>query len=199
MDAQKIIGLHQSQRDWMRRYYGRLSESEAAMIHEQQTRLMRRWIDESHPAAGEPVGRRSMLALLCVLDRHRRAAQATGRKSRDITPSEMDEVEAARIAGALEAAAKPRRVPKKKQLMDRRWFGVVVKLRREGLSWMGVEKYLRKHHRYSASGDYIRRACSEIVTERGKRGEDMTAARAALRFQQPRPRPRGQADQQYNE
>lgn len=182
--ARKLIGLGPDDRDWLRRYYGRLTELEVDMLHEQQTRVMRGWIDARHPAAEEPVGKRSKMALLVVLDRHRRASKATGRKSRGVTPEEMDQVENARIAGAL--AGKPRRVPRKKQLLARRWLPVVLRLRGEGMSWQGVEKYLRKYHRYSASYDYIRRACADIVSDREKRGEDMTAAKTALRFQQPR-------------
>ncbi len=171
---QKIIGIDKERRNWLCRYHGRLEESVRIGLADRQTRLMRRWSDQRHPAFGLPPHERAYVALVSVLHHHERAAKGARRKSRDVTSDDMDQVEQEQVAVAVAVARakqKKTRRPKKRQLLDRRWWPLVVRLRGEGLPWGEVAGYLRKHHRYSLSGDYLRRSIVILANDRARREE----------------------------
>jgi len=152
-ELSRITGLSRAERQSALRWFARQSEEARVRLMKDRFKLFRslRAIKKlSKPTTLD------YAAIVLAAKGNGFLAEKKYRSKRVPTAREL-EVIAARRA---ERARAQKRIPKKREKVARKW-GVVVELRRQGISFAGIAKYLSREHQIKVTRQYVYRLYSE--------------------------------------
>lgn len=166
----KLTGLDKLKRVDMSRYFGHLTELERLEVFKLAFDLAK----QSMEKADEGIRAKPdfFYAMVCwALWKMHWSRNDLAKKNSELTEKQAGEIAKRRLAGVFYARKDRMKKPKKKILLDLRYYHVVAELRRAGVSWRECEEFLKKYHKMKISFVHLRKIFQQITKERMARGD----------------------------
>lgn len=165
-----VSGLDKNKRSAMARYFGRLSEAERVESVKIAIDLAKQFMGKVDP---EMLGKPDFLyTMICLsLWKMSWSRHDLAKKNPALTEKEAKEIAEKRLASVFSKRKDRMKNPKKKILLDLRYYHVVAELRCSGVSWRECQEFLKKYHKMKISHVYLRQIYEQITKERIARGD----------------------------
>lgn len=148
-----ISGCGPDRRRMLCGFYGSMSEIDRVEAHRLAGELVRSLRSEAKPDDYFFYGVLIQALSKMHFDRH----EAFSRKN-SVTDEQAADIAEKRLASFLSAKAdlKNKKLKKKAQWVEKRFFDLIKKLRGDGLSWRDISDYLLKYHQKKISHQYLK-------------------------------------------
>ena len=154
--VESVSNLNNKNRFELKNYYANLSEEFKVVVHADHMKLLQ---ENRHRRIKGKDGEFHYAMFLLAINKLKTLETISSRKNTEISDIEIERIH--RIRTSRIRAMKRKKPSKKADVVKNQFGELVLKLRRENMSWRDISRYIAKYHKTTVSHNYLHQLFGE--------------------------------------